>query len=931
MERIENSEPRERIVGTPVGDLEPDEALAFLRERLAGDGARQGRLILVGGSVASGKTRLLDGLLDAAARAGVRALSATGTADERLLPYGIADQLVSDPGMPRAAAEQARRAVEALQDAASGDAVEGAPTGATAHLVRRLARAFLEPARDEPLLVAIDDVHLADDASVLLLRCLQRRLRSTELTLVVTFRDCPGIADRPTDFALQRDERFQLTPMSERAVRDLMAARLGDDLVNGTLPALVRRLGAGIPMLVDALVDDYIVTGSLGEEAAAGKAYSAALAAYLDRWDLPLRETAGAIAVFGAAPSTEVVAGLAGTATDAAGDAIGALTACGLLVDDRFRHAITASAVLTGLSPAARASMHLRAAELKLRRAEPPAHVAEHLIAAGSAEPPWAIAVLQDAATQAVDDDRMDFAQRCLELALASTTTDADRRPILGALARCTWRTSPATSRTHIDALLDLAPDSPAPSEGTETAAVARTALWQGDEAGFRRSWDASAGRLDTRTAAELRLAREWWFGPSDDGSPAPHPDDDPWQVTATALSRIWRESGNDASTTAAERILRSCTLSDASLEALTTALLALVYAGRPEEARSHWRSLKAEADRRGAVTWQAVLGGLWAGAALRAGDVAYAAELARHTLSLLPGPDWGAAIGDPLATLVLAYTAAEEYDRAAEVLARRVPAAVFRTVGGIRYVRARGHYHLATGRLLAAVDDFEECRRLLAARGGDLPVIAPWRADLAAANLRLGNIDAARDLAARQLDLAAGTDAYTRALSLRTLALTTEPAQLPGALAQCAEMFAASGDQWEARRTSRILEKLPQRRTAATLGDRVAPFRSAESAASRQAAPVERMVLTRNAVPAAAAPVGVSATAQIDRGRGALEKMSAAEARVARLAARGLTNQQISSSLFITVSTVEQHLTRVYRKLGIRNRTLLAAKLGAE
>ncbi|MFC3994753.1 AAA family ATPase [Nocardiopsis sediminis] len=48
---------------------------------------------------------------------------------------------------------------------------------------------------------------------------------------------------------------------------------------------------------------------------------------------------------------------------------------------------------------------------------------------------------------------------------------------------------------------------------------------------------------------------------------------------------------------------------------------------------------------------------------------------------------------------------------------------------------------------------------------------------------------------------------------------------------------------------------------------------------------------------------------------------LSDAERRVAELAARGHTNREISRKLFITVSTVEQHLTRAYRKLGVTDR----------
>jgi DNA-binding CsgD family transcriptional regulator len=52
-----------------------------------------------------------------------------------------------------------------------------------------------------------------------------------------------------------------------------------------------------------------------------------------------------------------------------------------------------------------------------------------------------------------------------------------------------------------------------------------------------------------------------------------------------------------------------------------------------------------------------------------------------------------------------------------------------------------------------------------------------------------------------------------------------------------------------------------------------------------------------------------------------AIAKLSGAECRVAALAARGHTNKAISTRLSITVSTVEQHLTRVYRKLNIQER----------
>ena len=59
--------------------------------------------------------------------------------------------------------------------------------------------------------------------------------------------------------------------------------------------------------------------------------------------------------------------------------------------------------------------------------------------------------------------------------------------------------------------------------------------------------------------------------------------------------------------------------------------------------------------------------------------------------------------------------------------------------------------------------------------------------------------------------------------------------------------------------------------------------------------------------------------------------KLSDSEKRVAVLAACGYTNRDISSRLYITVSTVEQHLTRVYRKLRICGRQQLPVDLQFE
>jgi DNA-binding NarL/FixJ family response regulator len=56
--------------------------------------------------------------------------------------------------------------------------------------------------------------------------------------------------------------------------------------------------------------------------------------------------------------------------------------------------------------------------------------------------------------------------------------------------------------------------------------------------------------------------------------------------------------------------------------------------------------------------------------------------------------------------------------------------------------------------------------------------------------------------------------------------------------------------------------------------------------------------------------------------------ELTAAESRVAELAAQGLSNKEIAQALVVTVSTVEFHLSKTYAKLGIRSRAQLASRL---
>jgi DNA-binding NarL/FixJ family response regulator len=56
-------------------------------------------------------------------------------------------------------------------------------------------------------------------------------------------------------------------------------------------------------------------------------------------------------------------------------------------------------------------------------------------------------------------------------------------------------------------------------------------------------------------------------------------------------------------------------------------------------------------------------------------------------------------------------------------------------------------------------------------------------------------------------------------------------------------------------------------------------------------------------------------------------DELTPAEQRVAALVAEGRTNHEVAAVLYVTDHTVEYHLSRIYRKLGVRSRAELARR----
>lgn len=93
-----------------------------------------------------------------------------------------------------------------------------------------------------------------------------------------------------------------------------------------------------------------------------------------------------------------------------------------------------------------------------------------------------------------------------------------------------------------------------------------------------------------------------------------------------------------------------------------------------------------------------------------------------------------------------------------------------------------------------------------------------------------------------------------------------------------------------------------------------------------RQGAPFQGWVVKDGAAPVEFC--GWRELRSLVEGRPAQAKdLTQTERRVAALASEGLTNQQIAEQLHLSPRTIQWHLGRAFRKLGLRSRTELAAR----
>jgi DNA-binding CsgD family transcriptional regulator len=926
--------------------LEYVDALEYLEDQLSEAAVSGGRLLIVNGGLTSGKTELLQEFAARAARTGALCLGATASRGQQSLGADVVDQLFHSGGLPpETIGRVSRLLTPEVTTAEPGSPDLESLRGDGARAVRDTCAELLQLSRQQPLVIGVDDIQFADAFSLQLLLYLRRRMESARILVVLSKWDWP----QPTlplfhaEITRHPHGWIRMVPLSENGIAGLIAQRTGRSAEPGLVSAYSELTG-GNPMLVDALIEDQrgIQKPSSDHPApglpTVGNRYLQAVLACLYRWDPQLLDVARGLAVLGEQGSPALLSRLIGIGEESTEELLRTLTAEGLLTTGRspgshhFRHPAIPKALLNTLSTPERSRDHLRAAELLHHSGSAAQQIAWHLTEANGAVGDWSAGVLREAAEQALADDESRTAARFLELALHTSSQGAERDTVRMALARASWRISPSASGLHLTSLPEARRAQNLNRQDAVT--LVRHALWQGDLETVTRGLavlDESGGTAEDHAAACLQLTRRWFYGPAaaaGDGParPAAHGrepgsgETDPWARAVAELATVPTHAGDTSATARARHVLENCELNDITLETVAAAVLTLAHGGETDAAAGWCDDMRQEATRREAVTWLAVLESVRAGISLRHGDLRAAAELAATAYGRLPASAWGVFIGYPLSILVAANTALDNHRVVAEYLRQIVPEAMFSTVWGAHYLRARGRYRLAADRVLSAVSDFRECGDLAERVGMDVPALCPWRSDLAEANLRLGRTVVAHGLLTDQLGRPAGLDARTHGASLRLLAASSDPGQRKGLLERAVSMLEDSDDRLELARALDDMSRLLHQHGEGDLARSMARRATQETLICRTGSGEPAGDEEPDAAPQAPRlPAGAPSQA---------EQLSEAERRVAMLAARGHTNREISGQLFITVSTVEQHLTRVYRKLGVSKRSNLSTRL---
>jgi len=233
----------------------------------------------------------------------------------------------------------------------------------------------------------------------------------------------------------------------------------------------------------------------------------------------------------------------------------------------------------------------------------------------------------------------------------------------------------------------------------------------------------------------------------------------------------------------------------------------------------------------------------------------------------------------------------------------------------------ARGRLALLEGRPRAAIEALQEGERVAERLQWGAPAAAETRADLGDALAAEGDLDAVRVVAGRLREETEPVVRFPSAVAARLEGLAAGDEEFEGRLAEALEHHDALAMPFERART--LLALGSRRRRARRSADAREPLQEALDVFDRLgAAPWAKRAREELRL---AGTAGSSPTVAADPA----QALSGQEWRISELVAQGMTNREVGAALFLSPKTIEHHLSSIYRKLGVRSRTQLAAALG--
>ncbi|MFD9221098.1 AAA family ATPase [Streptomyces sp. NPDC060064] len=912
--------------------VERENQRTLLRELLESAREGRGQVALLSGAVASGKTALLMNCADQALAEGALLLDTAGVRAERSRPFGLLGRIFASAPLTSAAHAEVARLIDGVSGAESSvhDQMLAMP---------QLSAALLDLAKENLVVIAVDDVHDGDQASLRFLLYLTRRIRHVRMLVVLT--EPARLESSKRSFHAELAHLPHCTWLRLKLLSPIgTVGLLSEHFTPSTAARLAPELHditGGSPLLLRALVEDRLAATEAGDPfqpLVRGENYAQAVIDCLHRCGPEPLEIAQGIAVLGSHADPGLLGRLLGIHLRSVEQAVADLGQCGLLSDGRFRDEQAASVVRDAMAADRLSQLHTRAAELLHQNGSAAYDIAHHLVVARDTADLWAVPVLQEAAEYALADGDMEFARRCLALAQDSCEDDRLRASLTVKLAGVVWRTDPAAVEVKASTLLL---DATAARLSPSDLVVSLSYLaWSGRLVEAREVLEALEGAdgwsgREERTA--LTAARRWLtvlspslgMEPGGEEPMRPGPADTlagdaeiAHLHASSAVAAALSESRREDAVSEATRVLQRYRLNDGYVQPLVVALWALVYADRLDLAVPWCERLLNESADHHAPAWQAMFTSVRSEIALRQGDLPGAKVHAESALRQMGPRSWSLARSFPLATLIQAHTGMGQFDEAESLLGQTVPDAFLHTLPGLHYARARGRWNLATGRYHAALGDFLACGEALEEWGVDAPELVPWRLDAAETWLALGHPEKARSLAEQQLlrspDRARGT-------ALRLIGATGEGRRGLQQLQEAVEILENGGDRLqlalalgELGRLCRLMDDVNRARMLVRKAWHVAKSCGAE--------PLCRQLIPGGTDPDFEAPRHEPVLPQNTA------SLTEAESRVAVLAAHGNTNREIAARLYVTVSTVEQHLTRIYRKLKVNRRRELPTRL---